>query len=66
MRTLPTGVMRGLRDAVTGDLHGIRRAAAIVAGLAITAFGYGRGLLARKVAGRREANASLTPGARVA
>lgn len=40
LKTLPSGVLRGLRDAVRGDLSGLRRAGAIVAGLAITSAGY--------------------------
>jgi hypothetical protein len=43
-RVLPAGVLRGLRDAVTGGKPGgLGRAAAIVAGLAITTAGYLRG-----------------------
>lgn len=45
-RTLPSGVARGLADTVTGrDPDGIRRSAAILAGLAITGFGYLSGTL---------------------
>ena len=40
MRTLPAGVLRGLRDAGRGDRAGLVRAAAIVAGLVVTAAGY--------------------------
>jgi hypothetical protein len=40
LKTLPTGVLHGLRDAARGDLAGLQRAGAIVAGLAITAAGY--------------------------
>jgi GT2 family glycosyltransferase len=39
-RTLPRGVVRGLGDARRGDPHGLARASAIVAGLAMTAAGY--------------------------
>jgi glucosyl-dolichyl phosphate glucuronosyltransferase len=42
-RTLPAGVLRGLRDALRGKGHGLARAAAIVAGLIVTAAGYARG-----------------------
>jgi hypothetical protein len=42
-RTLPQGVVRGLRDAVTGEVRGLARSAAIVAGLGITSAGYARG-----------------------
>jgi hypothetical protein len=48
-RTLPSGVARGLRDAlVGGDRGGLGRAAAIVAGLALTTAGYLRGTLATR------------------
>jgi len=46
-RTLPAGVLRGVRDAVRGDRAGLARAGAIVLGLAVTTLGYGRGRLAR-------------------
>jgi glycosyltransferase involved in cell wall biosynthesis len=42
-RTLPRGLVRGLRDAVTGEVRGLARSAAIVAGLGITSAGYARG-----------------------
>ena len=42
-RTLPLGLVRGLRDAVTGEVRGLARSAAIVAGLGITSAGYARG-----------------------
>jgi glycosyltransferase involved in cell wall biosynthesis len=47
-RTLPLGVVRGVRDAVRGDLAGLRRAAAIIAGLTITTAGFVRGTIARR------------------
>ena len=40
LRTLPAGVVRGLREARGGDLSGAARAAAIVLGLGVTTFGY--------------------------
>ena len=46
-RTLPLGVLRGLRDALRGDAGGLGRAAAITGGLLVTAAGYLRGMLAR-------------------
>jgi glycosyltransferase involved in cell wall biosynthesis len=42
-RVLPRGVARGCADAARGDLAGLGRAAAIVAGLAFVAAGYARG-----------------------
>lgn len=48
VRTLPAGVARGLRDAIRGDVYGLARAGAIIAGLAITTTGY----LLRTVAAR--------------
>jgi hypothetical protein len=47
-RTLPRGVLRGLRDGARGDSYGLARAGAIVAGTAITALGFARGRLARR------------------
>jgi GT2 family glycosyltransferase len=47
-RTLPLGAARGIRDAVRGDASGVARAAAIAAGLAVTATAYLRGRLAEK------------------
>jgi GT2 family glycosyltransferase len=45
LRTLPRGVARGLADGARGDLHGLLRAGAIVAGLAMTTAGFVRGSL---------------------
>ncbi|GAA3156600.1 glycosyltransferase family 2 protein [Planomonospora alba] len=42
-RTLPAGVLRGVGAALTGDLAGLGRAAAIVTGLAWTGWGYALG-----------------------
>jgi glycosyltransferase involved in cell wall biosynthesis len=47
-RTLPAGVLRGVAEALRGDVDGLRRAAAIVAGLAITTAGFARGTIARR------------------
>jgi glycosyltransferase involved in cell wall biosynthesis len=47
LRTLPTGALRGLLDAVRGDLTGLRRSGAILAGLLVTVAGYLRGRLVR-------------------
>lgn len=51
-RTLPTGVVRGLADAFSGDLSGVGRSGAIVAGLMITVTGYLLGLLGTGLRGR--------------
>jgi glucosyl-dolichyl phosphate glucuronosyltransferase len=40
LRTLPTGVLRGITDALHGDVGGLSRAGAIIAGLSITTAGY--------------------------
>ncbi|MDA0636728.1 glycosyltransferase family 2 protein [Nonomuraea sp. MCN248] len=40
MKTLPLGALRGLGEAVRGDVGGLGRAFAIVVGLAWTAWGY--------------------------
>lgn len=45
LRTLPTGILRGLSDSVHGDLTGLQRASGIVVGLALTVAGYLRGRL---------------------
>lgn len=42
-RTLPAGVLRGMRAALLGDPSGIARAAAIIVGLAVTSAGYAAG-----------------------
>jgi GT2 family glycosyltransferase len=51
MRTLPTGVVGGLADALSGDVYGLARSAAIVAGLMITAAGYLLGVLSTGLRG---------------
>jgi hypothetical protein len=48
MRVLPRGVLRGLADAITGDVAGLARAAAIVAGLGVTAAGYAMGAVSQR------------------
>jgi glycosyltransferase involved in cell wall biosynthesis len=45
LRTLPSGVLRGLLEALRGDAGGLGRAVAIAAGLVITTGGYAAGLL---------------------
>ena len=47
LRTLPSGIAHGIRDALRGDGAGLLRSGAIVAGFSITVAGYLRGLLAR-------------------
>ena len=49
LRTLPTGTLRGLSDAVRGDLAGLLRSGVIVAGLLVTVAGYLRGRLGGKM-----------------
>lgn len=44
LKTLPRGILRGLRDALKGDFSGVGRALAITAGLFITAAGYAYGV----------------------
>lgn len=46
LRTLPLGVWQGVKDVARGDVAGIRRATAIVLGLATTTLGYLRGRVA--------------------
>jgi GT2 family glycosyltransferase len=47
--TLPAAVVRGVRDALRGDIHGLQRSGAVIAGLTLTVYGY--------LAGRRERSA---------
>jgi len=64
VRTLPTGVARGLGDALRGDLSGFARAGTIVAGVAVTTAGYlaGRlGLDAIAAGSRREVSGGEAP-----
>lgn len=44
-KTLPSGVLRGLTDTLRGDVFGLGRAAAILAGFALVAGVYGAGRL---------------------
>jgi len=55
LRTLPTGVLSGIRVAIRGNVAGLGQAGAIVAGLAFTVAGYGRAALRRSLARRRRA-----------
>jgi GT2 family glycosyltransferase len=48
VKTLPTGVLKGVADLARGDLGGPQRAGAIVAGLAFTVAGYVWGRLTRR------------------
>ena len=48
-RTLPRAVVRGLKDGLGADRPGLRRAGAIVLGLATTSAGYARGRLDRRL-----------------
>jgi O-antigen/teichoic acid export membrane protein len=54
---LPRGVARGLADALHGDLWGLCRAGAIIAGLAATAAGYAAG----RLRGNREPESAKIP-----
>jgi glucosyl-dolichyl phosphate glucuronosyltransferase len=45
LRTLPLGVLRGLRELLGGDLGGLERALALIAGVAISAVAYLTGLV---------------------
>jgi GT2 family glycosyltransferase len=46
-RTLPSGIVRNLGEAVRGDVGGLARASAIVLGLTMTTLGFLRGTLMR-------------------
>ena len=47
LKTLPTGALRGLLDAASGDLTGLLRSGAIIVGLMVAVGGYLRGRLVR-------------------
>jgi glycosyltransferase involved in cell wall biosynthesis len=51
-KTLPRGVLRGVGQALRGDLSGLARAGAIVAGLGLTTAGYLVGKLRLRLQGR--------------
>ena len=52
-KTLPLGVLRGLRDAVGGDVTGLGRAGGIVTGLAWATWGYAVGTARLRARARR-------------
>jgi len=52
LKTLPTGVLRGVVDTLGGDPSGLQRAGAIVAGLAFTTAGYLWGRLVARLTRR--------------
>jgi hypothetical protein len=61
-RTLPRGFARAVFDAVSGDLWGLARAGAIVAGLSAAAFGYALGCMSRtRRRDREDAAIARTP-----
>lgn len=53
LRTLPAGVVRGLKEVRGGDVFGAVRAAAIVLGLGVTTLGFAVELLGRSTASSR-------------
>lgn len=54
-RTLPQGVLRGLKDGfLRGDLSGFTKAGAIIAGLAMTTVGYTVGTVMQRMASCKE------------
>jgi glycosyltransferase involved in cell wall biosynthesis len=61
-RTLPLGIMRGLRDLARGHPDGLGRAGAMVVGLAAATAGYATGSLRRRAWQRSWAEAPPSPG----
>jgi hypothetical protein len=60
LKTLPSGVFQGLRDAIVRrDLTGLGRSAAIVTGLIVTAVSYVYGRLALRLTLRRATKGSV-------
>lgn len=55
LKTLPQGVLRGLRDILRRDLAGLGRATAIMTGLGFTTFGYLKGEIGQRWAARKQA-----------
>jgi GT2 family glycosyltransferase len=53
LRILPKGILRGLADALTGDLGGLGRAGTIIAGFSVTSAGYTIGKTSRAIASRK-------------
>ncbi len=51
-RVLPMGVIRGLGEAIHGDINGLRRAAAITIGFSMTALSYLSGRTSQLIAAR--------------
>jgi hypothetical protein len=61
-RTLPLAVLAGLADGLRGDRSGFGRAGAVVAGLAITVWGYLRGHVVRRRAAPVSLDATFSAG----
>jgi glycosyltransferase involved in cell wall biosynthesis len=59
LQILPRGVARGLADSLTGDLGGLGRAGAIVAGLSVTSAGYAVGKASKIIAVRKRGTPQL-------
>jgi hypothetical protein len=59
--TLPQGVLRGFADAVRGDISGLARAVAIIAGLTITTTGYLVGVAAQGLTKRKSIHQQQVP-----
>ncbi|NJM40968.1 MAG: glycosyltransferase [Anaerolineae bacterium] len=60
IQTLPQGVLRGLAEALRGDLSGVGRALGIVAGLSITVVGFCMGKIMPKPKKTMPARSPLT------
>jgi GT2 family glycosyltransferase len=61
LRTLPTGVLAGMRAAARGDYAGLAQAGAIMAGLTVTAAGYGGATVRRRWSHRNRARPGNDP-----
>jgi cellulose synthase/poly-beta-1,6-N-acetylglucosamine synthase-like glycosyltransferase len=61
LRTLPAGVLTGLRELLGGDIGGLQRAAAITAGLGIAAIAYAIGVLEWNLATWRRRGRTSSP-----
>jgi glucosyl-dolichyl phosphate glucuronosyltransferase len=61
LQTLPKGVLRGFADAMRGDISGLGRAVAIIAGLMITTTGYLIGVAGQRLAKSKSIHQQRVP-----
>ncbi len=62
LQVLPRGIVQGMADAITGDLSGVGRAGAIVAGLSMTSAGYVVGKTSKIIVDKKHKTPARFPG----